>query len=444
MKIRIEKIVYPGKALGRGEDGIATFTDEGLPHELVDVTFTKRKKSFQEGMVTEIIEVSPERIKARCPHFGICGGCALQHTTYENQLKIKQTYVAELLAQLPDLKLAPIIASPEPWGYRNKMEFSFFEKDGQVYAGLHQKGQFNRYLAIPPCYISDSDFLPILEMVTKFVQKSKLPAYDAKSHIGFYRHVVLRKAKRTNEILLNLVTTHQDDITKDFFKPLIKELKDKITSFYWTENSKISDAVAADALHLLTGKAYIIEEMHIKEKTFSFQISPFSFFQTNSLGAELLYGQVLEYLKPEKKDTVLDLYCGTGTIGLTVAPFVQQVFGVEQIAAAIENAKENKICNKIENITFEVATVEEWIRQKNWPSFNALILDPPRNGLSLHVIEFIERTLPAKLVYVSCNPSTLARDLALLAKTYKAVEGVAVDMFPQTYHVETVVRLQKV
>jgi 23S rRNA (uracil-5-)-methyltransferase RumA len=444
MQITIEKIVYPGRSLGRGEDGIAVFTDGALAGEVVELDVIKKKKSFKEGKITAILKGSPLRIIPTCPSFGQCGGCSFQHTSYENQIQIKEGYVKELLKPL-DIIVSPLIRSPEQWGYRNKMEFSFFQPNGELMVGLHEKGEFNRYFSVPPCFIADSDFLPIIELVSTFAKSSQLPAYNLKTHRGFYRHLVLRKGKRTGQILVNLVTHKQRDISTDFFAPLVNSLKDRVTSLYWTMNSRISDAVIADEPILVWGKEMIEEQMQIKGRTYTFAISPFSFFQTNTLGGEKLYETVIDALNRRVDDRVLDLYCGTGTIGIVLAPYVKEVLGIEQLPEAVENARDNKQRNKIENVAFEAGSVEKWIKHGTKPDFNCLVLDPPRSGISNKVIDFIEGTKLEQIVYVSCNPATLVRDLKGITEkvSYQIEKAIPIDMFPQTYHVEVVVSLKR-
>jgi len=443
MNIVIEKIVYPGKALGRGTDGIATFVDGALPGETVEVTITKKKKSFQEGTLHNIIKPSDKRIHPRCPSFGKCGGCSFQHTDYEHQLKIKESYVKELIA--PFCKnILPIISSPEIWGYRNKMEFSFFEREGTPAIGLHEKGSWNTYFDVPPCYLADPHILPLVTLLTTFAQHSGLPVYHPKSHQGFWRHVVFRTGKRTNEMLLNLVTASLPNISETFFIPLLSKLPPHITSIVWSINNHVSDVVQAEHMIVLKGKDHIEEQMQINNQWYRFIISPFSFFQTNTFGAEKLYETVYAFLQPVQQDILLDLYCGTGTIGISLAKYVHQCIGIEQVSDAIQNAEKNKTLNHIENITFYNSTVEQWIQHADIPAFTALILDPPRSGISSKVITLIARTHPPKIIYVSCNPATLARDLHILQQAgYRAQQAVAIDMFPQTFHVETVVQLQR-
>lgn len=442
MNISIEKIVYPGKALGRGADGIATFTDNALPGETVDVVISKSKKTYKEAKLVSIVQPSTFRIRPRCPSFGKCGGCSFQHTDYLHQLDIKKSYVQEILSPYCSC-IQPIIPSPESWNYRNKMEFSFFTGDtGKIMIGLHEKQSYNKHLSVPPCFIADESFLPLVDTIAKFAQQTNLPIYNPLTHQGFWRHLVLRKGKRTGEILINIVTNKQENIHKDLFDPLVSHIHNQVSSTYWTINSKLSDIVQADELILLDGKTCIEEELIIAKQHYFFLLSPFSFFQTNSRGTEKLYETILDFINPAQTEHILDLYCGTGTIGLILAPYVQTVTGIEQVHESILNAEENKKRNTIANIVFESSRVEQWIKQHENIHFDSIVVDPPRNGLSMKVIDFVLAINPKKLIYVSCNPATLARDLQILQTGgYKAQKIQPIDMFPQTYHVETVTLL---
>ncbi|OGS17442.1 MAG: 23S rRNA (uracil-5-)-methyltransferase RumA [Elusimicrobia bacterium RIFOXYA2_FULL_50_26] len=445
MEISIEKIVYPGKALGRGADGIATFVDGALSGEVVDVTVTRNKKTFKEAVLNTVVTPSPRRIEARCPSYGACGGCSFQHADYTDQLPIKEAYVRELISPL-GITVNPLVASPDVWGYRNKMEFSFFkENDGGAGLGLHKKGAFDRYISVPPCFICDEDFTAVVGQVLNFARQSGLGVYDKKTHEGFYRHLVLRKAKNTGQLLVNLVTNSAPSLSGGFFQPLIDVVKGKVSSLYHTQNGRMSDAVACDCLTLLHGAEMIEERLNVGRKEYRFDISPFSFFQTNTRGAELLYDAVLQAGGWKKDDMVLDLYCGTGTIGIVVAPYVKEVIGVEQVADAVNDANRNRDKNAGANCSFVAGSVEKWIKHGDIPSFNAMIVDPPRGGLSSKVISFIAKTLPEKIIYVSCNPATLARDIKDITaqSPYVAGHALCVDMFPHTFHVESVVSLAR-
>ncbi|MDR1474198.1 MAG: 23S rRNA (uracil(1939)-C(5))-methyltransferase RlmD [Endomicrobium sp.] len=444
-----EKIVFPGRSLCRCDDAIALFTEGLLPKEQADVLVMRDKKSFREGLVKKITSKSSERISPLCPSFGICGGCSFQNTSYENQVKYKQQYVCELL-KFADIKISQILTSPNMWFYRNKMEFSFFNSsnnnlvdgDFKVDLGLHRRGSFNRYISLPPCFIADKDFLRAAEIVKDFANKNNISVYNNKTHEGFFRHLVLRKATNNNQFLINIVTNSPDQ-EQSFPASLVKELSEFADSIYWTINGRKSDAVVSDKTILVYGNPFITEKLSVGGKDYFFNISPFSFFQTNSKVTEILYNEVLRLLNPSKEDVLLDLYCGTGTIGISMAHYVKKVVGIEQIEQAIENAKENAVVNNVFNAEFHAITAEQWVSE-NELKFDVIVVDPPREGLTKDVLDFLLNSNAKKIVYVSCNPSSLARDLQIIIKRdiYIVKAIVPVDMFPQTYHAETIVLLE--
>ncbi|MDR1523470.1 MAG: 23S rRNA (uracil(1939)-C(5))-methyltransferase RlmD [Endomicrobium sp.] len=436
-----EKIVFPGRSLCRCEDGLVLFTDWLLPKETAEVLVVRDKKTYRDGILKSIVLESKDRINPRCSSFGICGGCYFQNLSYENQLILKQEYLKELLS-FTDLNISTIIPSPLQWYYRNKMEFSFFNSRGTVDLGLHEKGNFNKYVPVPPCYICDKDFIKVVDIVKHFAKESKLFAYDNKKHEGFFRHVVLRKAQNNNQLLVNIVT-NESTMGQDVLRPIVNELSVFVDSLYWTINSRRSDAVVVNKLILLHGKPCIREKLNVGSKDFYFNISPFSFFQTSSKGTEILYNQVLKLLKPSKHDTLLDLYCGTGTIGLSVACSVKEVVGVDIIPEAIAIAKENLILNNINNAQFFVASCQDWVDTTEY-NFDLVVVDPPRAGLTEKVINFLLFSKAKRIVYVSCNPSTLGRDLQIIIESgkYNLTEIVLVDVFAHTSHVEVVVALE--
>ena len=474
IKVKAEKIVFPGNVLCRCEDGIALFTEGLLPNEEAEAFVTRDKKSYREAKLEKILTPSPLRIEPKCPSFGKCGGCSFEHTSYENQIKFKTDCVKELLNFI-DIEIPQAKQSPVQWNYRNKMEFSFYnEKIGRledwkngskkennkitedlsahqlisssaVSLGLHCKGSFYKYSEVPPCYIAHEDIIKACEIVKEFAINTGLKAYNNKTHEGFFRHLVLRKGVNTGDLLVNIVTNKQEDINKTFFDIVVKQLSSFCSSIYWTKNSKFSDAVNAESITLLYGNENITETLTVAEQKFNFSVAPFSFFQTNTKATEILYNTIIELLRPNKQDTLLDMYCGTGAIGICLSPHVKSVVGVEQVKESIESAKHNAKINNINNIEFFAQSAQDWVKQ-NDKKFDCVIIDPPRAGLFETVIEHLLFLNPKKIVYVSCNPSTLARDLKLITKDnkYKVEKVCPVDMFPQTYHIETVVLLEKI
>jgi 23S rRNA (uracil-5-)-methyltransferase RumA len=474
--VEAEKIVFPGYALCRGVDKIALFAEGLLPGETADVLVVKDKGTFRKGIVKNIISKSPERINPLCASFGLCGGCSFQNISYENQVKYKRKYASELLG-FTGVEIPAVLPAPQIWRYRNKMEFSFFDifssrncmqrylqmplprikvqnesaaeglrNSGGVEnftdLGLHYKGSFDKYVSVPPCFIAGGGFLDVVQVVKKFANKNNLVAYDNKTHRGFLRHLVLRKTENNGQFLVNIVT---NNIYREpsFWEPLIGELCGFSQSVYWTSNGMRSDAVLADKLTLIYGNESITERVKVGNKNYFFNISPFSFFQTNSKGAEILYNEVLGLLNPSKSDILLDLYCGTGAIGISMSRNVKKVVGVEQEMRAIENAKNNAFINGVYNAEFEALPAESWIK-KSKSGFSAIVVDPPRCGIAKCVVKFLIESKAKKIVYVSCNPSTLARDLQLIIENskYRIKKIAFVDMFPQTYHIETAVLLE--
>ncbi|MDR2860435.1 MAG: 23S rRNA (uracil(1939)-C(5))-methyltransferase RlmD, partial [Elusimicrobiota bacterium] len=402
-----QKIVFPGRSLCRCSDGIALFTEGLLPMEKASVLVTRDKKSFREGIVKEIVEKSSERIEPACNLFGKCGGCAFQNTSYENQIKYKNEYVCELLNFL-NIPISPTLKNPDIWHYRNKMEFSFFENDGKADLGLHCKGSFNRYVSVSNCLICDKSFMQAANIIRDFAQKENLSAHNNKTHIGFLRHLVLRKAQNNNQMLINIVTMPASDILpsgEKIMRTLADKLKDLADSIHWTQNGKLSDAVIVDNIDLLSGAENIREKLTIDGKDYFFNISPFSFFQTNSKGTQALYNAVLSFLSPDKSDVLLDLYCGTGTISISMSANVKKVIGIEMNAQAVEDAKANAALNNADNVEFYAASAQDWVKETK-EKFSCIVLDPPRNGLTNEVIKFLLENEPKKIVYVSCNPST--------------------------------------
>ncbi|MDR2191745.1 MAG: 23S rRNA (uracil(1939)-C(5))-methyltransferase RlmD [Endomicrobium sp.] len=442
ISVKAEKIVFPGRTLCRCEDGTALFTEGLLPGETGEVFVIKDKKSFREGILKNISENSLERITPECPSFGRCGGCSFQNADYKSQLKYKSLCVDELLS-FTGVRINEILPSPEIWHYRNKMEFSFFNCDGKTDLGLHIRGSYNRYSSVPPCFIADEDFLKAAKAAKDFANKSGLSAYDNATHEGFFRHLVLRKAKNNNQTLINIVTNSQNK-DRSFWESFIDETKSFADGVCWTKNAKISDAVRVDAFSVLYGKERIVEKLNVGGKDYFFNISPFSFFQTNSKGAQVLYNEILRLLNPAKTCVLLDLYCGTGAIGISLAHTVKEVVGIEQVEQAVEDAKENALLNGVENASFFALTAETWAQQ-NSKKFDAAIVDPPRNGLAKNIIKFLLNCGAGKIVYVSCNPSTLARDLSLIVESgkYKIKEIVPADMFPHTHHIEIITLLER-
>ncbi len=442
----VGKIQFPNKAQVsvEGEEKNA-IVKNAITGQKVRFSVNKVKKGKCEGRLLEILEASPFEIKENvCSHYGICGGCLYQSIPYEEQLKIKEGQVLELLnSVVPNFEFEGIQGSPVEDGYRNKMEFSFGDerKDGPLSLGMHKRGSFYDIVTVNDCRIADADFRAILTATLQYFQKAQTPFYHKMRHEGVLRHLLVRKAAKTGQIMVALVTTTQETLDLTEWKDILLELslEGTITGILHISNDSLADVVQSDRTDLLYGRDYIEEEL----LGLHFQITPFSFFQTNSLGAEVLYQTVRDYIGETKERVVFDLYSGTGTIAQVLAPVAKKVVGVEIVEEAVQAAKKNAAKNGLDNCHFlagDVLKVIDEIQEKP----DLIVLDPPRDGIHPKALEKIIQYGVERIVYVSCKPTSLVRDLQVLQERgYKVVKARAVDMFPATANVETVVLLSK-
>lgn len=456
----VERIDFPNKGIVKvGED--VCVVKNALPGQKVTFSISKLRKGKAEGRLLQVTEQSPLEYGSPCSHFGLCGGCTYLSFPYEEQLKIKEGQVKRLLdSVLLDGQGAyhweGIKASPAYFAYRNKMEFSFGDetKDGPLTLGMHKRGSFYDVLTVNDCRIVDEDYRKILTAVRDYFAERNVCFYHRLSHEGFLRHLLVRKAVKTGEILVALVTTTQRPWKAetasglqeliDGFCTLLQglSLDGTLTGVLHMENDSIADVVQSDKTRILYGKDYFYEEL----LGLKFRITPFSFFQTNSLGAEVLYETARSYigkLSGGKESVVFDLYSGTGTIAQLMAPVAGKVIGVEIVEEAVEAAKENAALNGLTNCEFlagDVLKVLDDITEK--PDF--IILDPPRDGIHPKALPKIINYGVERIVYISCKPTSLVRDLAVfLENDYRVEKATAVDQFPWTANVETVCLLSK-
>ncbi|PHO08163.1 23S rRNA (uracil-5-)-methyltransferase RumA [Thermoanaerobacterium thermosaccharolyticum] len=409
------------------------------------VKIKKIKGEEIEADVVEVLERSPLEHGDVCKHFGKCGGCAYLNINYEDQLKLKEDYVKKLLdeAGIKDFEFLGIVRSPDAFLYRNKMEYTFGKDDNGIsQLGLHVKGRFYDIVTTEDCRIVDSDFITCLKIVLDYAKQHSLPHYNIKTHEGYMRYLVIRKAANTGEVIINVVTTSQ--IKHDFSK-LVDELRSiklngKFIGILHTVNDSYSDAVKCEKLTVLYGRDYIMEEI----LGLKFKISAFSFFQTNSKGAEKLYSIAREFAGEISNKILFDLYCGTGTIGIIMAPLAKKVIGVELVEEAVDAARENARLNGLSNIQFIAGDVAQKIKEINEKP-DVVVLDPPRPGVNPKAILDIIKLNPEKIIYVSCNPVSLTRDLKMFnERQYKVEKVKCVDMFPHTPHVECVALMSRV
>ena len=461
----VECVEFPNKGIVRTEDGGRVIVKNAVPGQKVSASINKVRKGKCEGRLLEVLERSAkEQPEAACIHAGECGGCTYQTLPYEEQLAMKASQVKKLIDDVivpenTDYEFLGIKASPRQQEYRNKMEFSFGDayKGGPLALGMHKRGSFYDIVDVPECRIVDDDFHTVLTVTLDYFKERNLPYYHKLRHTGYLRHLLVRKAVKTGEILVDLVTTTQ--IAEGGEAALLAGWKDvlcaaayqgTLTGVLHTRNDSVADTVKNEGTDVLFGQDHFYEEL----LGLRFQITPFSFFQTNSLGAEVLYETAREFIGDalpsgtdadvaEHGKVVFDLYSGTGTIAQMLAPVAKKVIGVEIIPEAVEAAKENARLNSLTNCEFiagDVLKVIDEIEEK--PDY--IVLDPPRDGIHPKALEKIIRYGVPQMVYISCKPTSLARDLEVLqARGYEVKKVCCVDMFPATVHVETVILLSR-
>ncbi len=453
---RIDKVLFPNKGLIRVE-GETVLVKNGIPGQKVRFQINKKRKNKLEGRLLEVLETSPlEQRPPQCSIFPQCGGCMYQTMGYESQLAMKEEQVRELLEPLivaagqtdavgaPDYFFEDIKGSPSEFAYRNKMEYSFGDacKDGPLTLGLHKKGSTYDVLTARDCKIVHEDMNRILSCVLDFCQKADIPYYHKLSHVGYLRHLLVRRGEATGEILLALVTSSQREVD---FAPLADQIRSlplegNVVGILHIINDALADIVRSDESRILWGRDYFYENI----LGLQFKITPFSFFQTNSRGAEILYQTAREMLGDVKDATVFDLYSGTGTIAQILAPVAAKVVAVEIVEEAVEAAKENARRNGLSNCRFLAGDVLKALDEiDERPDY--IVLDPPREGVHPKALDKIIAYGVERLIYISCKPTSLARDLEVfLTRGYRVERICCVDMFPGSIHVETVVLMSRI
>ena len=440
---KVIRIEFPNKGIIDIE-GQKVIVKNALEGQIVRFSINKKKRDKIEGRLLEVIEPSPIEQPAACKHFGICGGCRYQNLSYEQQLDLKKRQVEELIEKNGlSFDIENIYGSPITEGYRNKMEFTFGdeEKDGPLALGMHKKNSFYDIVTLDDCRIVDPDFNVLLQAILKYFKEKGETYFHKIRHEGFLRHLVMRRSVKTGDILINLVTTTQSRLDESEFVNMIlsQKIDGKVVGILHTLNDNLADVVQSDETKTLYGQDYFYEYLY----NMRFKISPFSFFQTNTLGAEVLYDQVREYVGETKDKLVYDLYTGTGTIAQMLAPVASKVVGVEIVEEAVEAAKKNAVDNHLDNCEFiagDVLKVVDNLTQKP----DILVLDPPRDGIHPKALRKIINFNVDEMVYVSCKPTSLMRDLLVFREAgYEVKRCCLVDMFPGTVHVETVVLLSK-
>ena len=444
----VKEVDFPNKGkVFLPEEERTVIVKNTVPGQKIRFSVNKIRKGKAEGRLLEVLKPSEKEIPSVCPHFGQCGGCTYQNLPYEEQLAMKESQIKKMMDEAVNGKYVweGVKPSPVKQAYRNKMEFSFGDeyKDGPIALGMHKRGSFHDIVNVTDCQIVDEDYRKILACTLEAARESGLPYYHRMRHTGYFRHLLVRKAVKTEEILVDLVTTTETDaqaFLDTWMKKLLElELDGKMAGILHTKNDSVADVVKDEGTEVLYGQDYFYEEL----LGLKFKITPFSFFQTNSLGAEVLYETAREYIGDINEKVIFDLYSGTGTIAQILAPVAKKVVGVEIVEEAVEAAKENAALNGLDNCTFWAGDVLKVIDELGEVP-DLIMLDPPRDGVNPKALMKILNFGVDRLVYIACKPTSLARDLEMIqGRGYKVEKISCVDLFPNTYHVETVCLLSR-
>lgn len=454
--VEIVDLEYQGYGVGK-PDGKVLFVEETLPGELVDVRITKNKKDFAFGRVAQYKRTSERRVTPFCEHFDLCGGCKWQYLSYEDQLGYKQYFVKEVMERLGSFTappIEPIIGCDSDRGYRNKLEYSFSDsrwltaeevERGEGVAdrkavGFHVRGRFDRVVDVNRCHLQGELSNEIRNELRRFTKERGFEYFNHYSNSGFLRTLIVRTAT-TGEAMVVVVFGRDEPEQREEVLGFLQDRFPELTGIHYIINERQNDSVVGLPAYRYAGRDFILErcgDLH-------FRIGPQSFYQTNSRQAERLYELVSEWAQLSGRETVYDLYCGIGTIGLFLARHAERVIGIESVDDAVADARENAAYNRIENVEFVVGTAESMLTDhfaEQYGRPDLVVLDPPRAGLHPSVLDTVGSLGPRQIIYVSCKPSTQARDLKRLSGRYEVARMQPVDMFPQTYHIENVAELR--
>ncbi len=451
IELKIDRVAYGGQGVARS-NGLVLFVRGAIPGDRVKAQVVKKKRNYAEARLTELLEPSPDRIEAPCPYHGYCGGCQWQQVRYERQLEYKKEHIRKAVARigsLSDVKVHNVIPSEKQFAYRNKMEFSFSDhrwflpheyenRQGErdFALGLHVPGTFYKVIDVEACLLQHETGNRILREVKEYVRKCGIPVYGLRSHQGFWRFLTLRHSTYFDKWMVNLVTSEE---RRDAVQPLAEALCHSFRNIKTVVNN-INATKAAIAVGqrevVLSGDGTIQDRIG----PFRFQVSANSFFQPNAFSAEKLYQKVVEYAELKGSEWVVDLYSGTGTIPIFLSRQAKAVAGMEIAESAILDAQRNCEANGIRNCHFVFGDIRERLSSLTLKP-DALIIDPPRAGMHKDVLSGVIELGTERIIYVSCNPATMARDLGTMSQTYHIVEIQPVDMFPQTYHIEAIAKL---
>lgn len=464
----IEGYAYEGKGIAKIDSGnndgkkFVIFVNGAYPGDKVEVLIRKAKRNFAEAIVQKIIKPSELRIEPKCKYFGVCGGCKQQNMNYQAQLKFKQMQVSEIFDKMggfTDFEFEDIVPSENIFHYRNKMEFSFSDKrwitpaeikysdeitDRNFALGLHVPRVYDKVLDIDECFLHSETGNRIINFTREFFKQRNTSVYTTHTHEGFLRNLVIKNSYKTNDLMVNLVTSEEDEkLVGQYSEEIVKEIPE-ITTVVNNVNLKKAQVAIGDYEKVFFGKGFI----HDMIGDFKFRISPNSFFQTNTLQAQKLYDTILDFAQFAGDEVVYDLYSGAGTISIYLSPKVKKVYAFESVDDAVKDAKANSVFNEIDNISFHTADLNRSFlpiqQHKKLDLPDVIVADPPRNGMNPKTIKDIIALSPKNIVYVSCNPTTQVRDIKMLTEAgYKLIKIRPVDMFPHTYHIENVALLTK-
>ncbi len=442
IELEISGFAHDGAGVGKYE-GFTVFVPHTVPGEKVRARLTSVKKTYGKASCLEILEMHPHRTEPRCPVYKICGGCQIQHISYETQLEYKRQQVVDHFARIGGMEVSirPVLGMEEPWRYRNKAQVPFGVQKGKVAAGFYAP-RTHQIVDMDACLIQHELNDQVIRKVKKLAQRLKTPIYDEQKHRGILRHVMVRTGFYTGELMIVLVTNGRKIPHREKWIEELRREFPRLKSLMQNIHHKQSNVVLGPENQVLWGRKVIYDR--IGDVTFA--ISPHSFFQINPVQTRVLYDQVAKYAALTGNETVIDAYCGIGTIALYLARHANRVYGVEIVGAAIRDAKRNAEINRMDHVTFEAGAAEEvmprWYNEGIWP--DVVVVDPPRKGCDPVLLDTVASMNPGRIVYVSCNSSTLARDAKYLAELgYRVREVQPVDMFPQTGHVECVVLITK-
>jgi len=471
LRLNITDYAFEGKGISKislqndeeRNSNFVVFVKGAYPGDVVDAKIIKKKKNFAEALTEKVIQKSEDRTEAKCRYFGVCGGCKQQDLNYSAQLKYKQDQVVETLEHIggqSDFLVEPIVACEKIFNYRNKMEFSFSDKrwltvdelnseqgiENRNFAlGLHIPRIFDKVLDIEECHLHPETGNKILNFTREFFRSRNTTIYSTKTHTGYLRNLVIKFSHHHESLTVNLVTSQENDkLMTEYTKNLLKEVP-QVTTVVNNINLRKAQIAQGDYEKVYYGEGFIFDSIG----DYKFRVSANSFFQTNTLQAEKLYDAVIDFGKFKKEDIVYDLYCGAGTISIYLSKFVKSVFGIEYVEEAIADARLNTELNSVDNCKFFAADLNKsflnLIEVNSLPKPDIVVADPPRSGMNPKTVKDIIRLSPEKIVYVSCNPSTQARDIKMLNEEggYKLINVRPVDMFPHTYHIENVALLIK-